>query len=120
MTRRKRQWHVRLAQTAEADVEDIICWTTDQFGEKQAQRYAGIISSALKALSEGPATTGVKNRSDILPGLMTLHLSRNRNKGRHFILFRVNKSEGNEIIEILRLPHDAMDLHRHLPKDDTV
>jgi len=37
-------------------------------------------------------------------------------KGRHFVLFRIGHDQDREeVIEILRLLHDAMDLPRHLP-----
>ena len=40
--------------------------------------------------------------------------SRNGRKGRHFVLFRINKIKAHNVIDVLRLLHDSMDLERHL------
>jgi toxin ParE1/3/4 len=44
----ERRWTVRLTATADADFEQIVQWTIDQFGERQAQVYAETISLALE------------------------------------------------------------------------
>jgi plasmid stabilization system protein ParE len=36
----------------------------------------------------------------------------------HFVMFRIGYEQGREVIEVLRLLHDAMDLQRHLPSAD--
>ena len=33
-------------------------------------------------------------------------------------MFRIGRDQGREVIEVLRLLHDAMDLPRHLPPMD--
>jgi toxin ParE1/3/4 len=102
---------VRLTATAEADFQDIVAWTLEEFGDRQARIYADVLSAALAALITGPTTAGAKERREIAKGLFTLHAARNGRKGRHFVLFRVraNVRQG----EILRLLHDAMDLRLH-------
>jgi len=111
-------WTVRLTAAAEADFEEILRWTVDQFGEGQARSYAETISAALNELAAGPAVIGAKNRDDILKGIRTLHVARKGRKGRHFVMFRVGRVPGQNVIEVLRLLHDAMDLPRHLPPVD--
>ena len=81
----------------------------------QARHYAYTLSSALKALSAGPAIIGVKERPEIGNNIRTLHVARNGRKGRHFIMFRVGSIQGRDVIDVLRLLHDSMDLERHLP-----
>lgn len=118
MTDEERFWTVRLTATAEADFQNIIDWTLDQFGDKQALAYADTITAALEALSDGPTTVGVKERPEIAKGLFTFHVARERRRGRHFVLFRVAEKGRTRTIEVLRLLHDAMDLERHVPGED--
>ena len=88
MTAGARRWTVRLTATAEADFQEILLWTVDQFGEAQARAYAETISVALADLAAGPTVVGARERDDIGKGLSTLHVARNGRKGRHFVLFR--------------------------------
>ena len=110
-----RAWTVRLTAAAEADFEEILRWTVAQFGEAQARIYADTVSAALNELTSGPTVVGARERNDILKGLFTLHVARDGRKGRHFVTFRVVRSPDRDVIEVLRLLHDAMDLQRHLP-----
>lgn len=118
MTARARSWRVRLTAAAESDFQDILYWTAGRFGEAQARVYADTLSAALQALTAGPTVLGAKIRDDIAKGVFTLHVARGGRKGRHFVVFRVGKDEGREVIEVLRLLHDAMDLPRHVPPLD--
>ncbi len=108
-------WSVRLTATAEADFQNIIDWTSEEFGDEQARVYAETLSNALEALAAGPATVGVRKRTDIAKGLFTLHVARGGRKRRHFVLFRVHAEQQRRWIEVLRLLHDAMDLPGHGP-----
>ena len=108
-------WTVRLSSAAEADYQQILRWTVENFGTAQARHYANTLSSALKALSPGPAIIGVKERPEIGNNIRTLHVARNGRKGRHFIMFRAGSIQGRDVIDVLRLLHDSMDLERHLP-----
>ena len=118
MTSGTRPWQVRLSAVAEADFQDILRWTLDHFGEAQTRAYAETLSAALEALTAGPTVIGAKARDDIAKGLFTLHVARRGRKGRHFVMFRIGHDRGREVIEVLRLLHDAMDLPRHLPPTD--
>ena len=113
-----RNWTVRLTAAAEADFAEILRWTVDQFGEAQARIYAETISAALNDLAAGPTIVGASKRDDILKGIITLHVARKGRKGRHFVMFRVGRTPDRDVIEVLRLLHDAMDLQRHLPPVD--
>jgi toxin ParE1/3/4 len=113
-----RPWPVRLTAAAEADFEDILRWTVGRFGAAQARIYAETLSRALEALAGGPDVIGARARDDIAQGLFTLHVARQSRKGRHFVVFRIGHDQGREVIEVLRLLHDAMDLPRHLPTVD--
>jgi toxin ParE1/3/4 len=108
-------WTVRLSAAAEADYRQILRWTVENFGSAQARNYAGTLSSALKALSTGPGIIGVKERPEIGDNIRTLHVARNGRKGRHFVMFRVGRTQGRDVIDVLRLLHDSMDLEQQLP-----
>ena len=101
----RRNWTVRLSDTAEADYDDILRWTEGRFGAAQA--------TALARLERGPATAGARQRDAIGPGVRTLHVGR---RGRHVNLFRIG-SERDRTIDVLRVLHDAMDLARHVALD---
>ena len=45
---------------------------------------------------------------------MTLHVARCGRKGRYFVLYRVSEAAEAPTIEVLRLPHDSMDLVHHV------
>ena len=118
MTRGGRTWSVRVTAAAQDDIEDILGWTLDQFGELQMRAYAQTISSAVQALGDGTNAIGAKSRSEIAIGLYSLHVARNHHKGRHLLLVRSGRDKDHEVIEVLRVLHDSMDLIRHLPPDE--
>lgn len=110
-------WTVRLSAAAEVDYREILHWTKERFGPAQARVYAVTLTSALTDLAAGPAISGAKERPEIGANIRTLHVSRNRRKGRHFVLYRAAQPQQN-VIEVLRLLHDGMDLARHLSADE--
>jgi toxin ParE1/3/4 len=104
-------WQVRLAEQAELDLLDIVVWTAEKFGARQAESYAQTLTLAIEVLHDGPNVPGAKARDDIGSGIRTLHVARDGGKGRHFVVF--TETEGR-VIDVLRLLHDSMDLARHL------
>ena len=102
-------WKVRLAARAELDFSEIITWTIENFGERQARTYVETLSLAIEALHDGPEQLGAEVRDDIGPGIRTLHVARQGRIGRHFVVFREAK---DQYIDVLRLLHDSMDLAR--------
>ena len=105
-------WKVRLAAQAESDFSEIITWTLENFGERQAETYAETLILAIEALHDGLEQLGAKARHDIGPGISTLHVARQGRSGRHFLVFR---EANDQYIDVLRLLHDSMDLARHIP-----
>lgn len=119
MSARKVAWRVRLAEAAENDFAEILRWTLERFGEQQERIYAETLAAALEDLAAGPGVVGAAARDDIDKGIFTLHVARHGRKGRHFVMFRVGRDREHNVIEVLRLLHDAMDLSRHvLPGDE--
>jgi toxin ParE1/3/4 len=111
------KWAVRLSAAAERDFANIIDWTIERFGKRQAEIYAEVLIAATQTLHSGPAVTGVKARSEIGKGIFTLHAARGSTKARHFLMFRVSLDD-DATIDVIRILHDAMDLPRHLPPED--
>jgi len=111
-------WKVRLSEPARTDIREIFRWTGERFGNAQANAYGEHILDALDALRHGPKISGVRARPDIAQGLYTFHISRNRRRGRHVILFRIGQDQGQLLIVIGRILHDSMDMARHLPPDE--
>ncbi|HRO58686.1 MAG TPA: type II toxin-antitoxin system RelE/ParE family toxin [Burkholderiaceae bacterium] len=110
-------WRVRLAAAAETDFRNIVLWTSDNFGARQARTYSVTLSIALRALTKGPLESGATPRDDIGRGIYTLHAARHGRKVRHFVVFRVGRDIHGDVIDVLRLLHDAMDLPQHIPPE---
>jgi toxin ParE1/3/4 len=110
-------WKVLLSSAASEDLRSIGAWTAEHFGSMQSEHYAQIISDALQELRAGPALTGVKKYNALGSGLFMLHIARHRRKARHILVFRIGRVDEQDVIEILRILHDAMDPARHMPPE---
>jgi len=108
------KWRIRLGRRAEVDFADILRFSRERFGGGQAQTYKALLIAALAALESGPIAPGSATRDEIAPGLRSLHIARRGRPGRHFILYRA--ADGN-VVEVLRILHDAMELSRHMPNE---
>jgi len=107
----EQEWRVRLGAVAELDFANIINWTAENFGARQARIYRDTLVLAIGELANGPDVAGSKARDEIMTGLRTLHVARHGRRGRHFLLYRTVKGR---VIEIGRILHDRMDLQHHL------
>jgi toxin ParE1/3/4 len=109
-----KSWRVVLGSEAEKDFVRILGYTSDIFGPRQAAIYETTILAALADLDSGPEVLGSVARDDLRPGIRSLHVARHGRRGRHVIMYRVTNPE---LIQVVRILHDAMDLARHLPPD---
>ena len=66
------KWRVRLGAAAELDFANILKWTTEKFGARQAKIYRDTLVHAPGELAEGPELAGSKARDEIMAGLRTL------------------------------------------------
>lgn len=107
-------WRIRLTTTAESDLRNILRWTAGQFGHAQARIYGETLTRAVQALTGGPHIAGSRRRDGIAQGLLILHVARGGRTARYFVLYRVSEPAEAPMIEVLRLPHDSMDLVRHV------
>jgi toxin ParE1/3/4 len=108
-------WRIRLGAEAEKDFARILKYTRETFGPLQTDMYRTTLLDAFAALGDGPDVLGSVARDEILPNLRTLHVARQGRRGRHLILYR--PAHGN-VIEVIRILHDAMELARHVPPDN--
>jgi toxin ParE1/3/4 len=120
-----KRWRLVLAPSARADIQEALHWSHEKFGEQATGRYRDLIKQALRDIVADPERPGSAVRSDLARGVRTYHLffSRERARGswgivkrpRHFLVYR---RRGEDIVDILRVIHDARDLERHLPEQD--
>lgn len=114
-----------LAPAAERDIEAILTWSHEQFGEQSRRRYEALLIRAILDASDQPERTGSRQRPEIADAARTYHLCHSRDRieasfrvgrPRHFLLYRT-RPDGQ--VEIARVLHERMDLPRHLLDDYT-
>ncbi len=114
----------RISNAARADIVDILRLSQAQFGDQARQRYQALILAALQAIADTPYRIGSYERDDLAPGLRSYHLIYSRQQAkqphgavkspRHIVFYRVASAD---VIEVVRLLHDAMEGQLHLPND---
>lgn len=92
---------IKLALTAENDLENIWSYTVTEWGMEQADKYLGLIEQGFFQLLGNPYLG--KARPDIKKGYRVLQVQK------HLIFYLV----GAEYIDILGVPHIRMDAKRH-------
>ena len=111
-----------LSPAVSADIEAILAWTHEHFGEAARLRYEALITQGILDLAEDPERVGCSKRPEIAESARTYHLWHSRNRvaqadrvkaPRHFLLFRIG---ADGLIEIGRVLHESVDLARHLPE----
>lgn len=99
-----------LSESARRDLADIARHTEIEWGAQQKARYLGEIEARLRELRRNPALGAA--RGDIHPGYRSLVVVS------HVVFYR----EADDAVEILRVLHHGMDVHRHLagePESET-
>lgn len=115
---------LRISAEAQEDIEAILTWTHEQFGEQVRLRYEHLLVQAIWDLAHDSFRAGSRERPELAKGAFTYHLRHsrdhvNRSKGRirkprHFLVYRVID---DGYLEIARVLHDSMDIALHLPSD---
>lgn len=100
-----------------------LLWSRREFGEEAARRYATLLAQALSDITEDPERPGTRQRPELAKGVLVYHLASSRErarsrlgavrKSRHLIVYRC----GDDVIDIIRVLHDARDIRRHLGED---
>lgn len=109
------RWRVGLAGAADRDYDEILEYTLETFGRREANIYRATLNRALADLRSGPHLPGSDSREEIGSGLRTLHAARNGRRARHLIFYRAGPEQ---TIEFVRILYDGLDLARHVPKHD--
>lgn len=114
----------RLSSLAEQDLEAILAWSHELFGEQGRLRYEALLVQAILDVASTPRRPGCRPRPELAAGALTCHLLNSRDhvpkakgrvrKPRHFLLARL---AADGALEIGRVLHDSMDLERHLPDE---
>jgi toxin ParE1/3/4 len=113
-----------IAPAAVEDIESILAWTHERFGERARLRYEALLIRAITDIANHPDRAGSSHRPEIAASARTYHLAHSRKRvtggagrvkqPRHFILYRT-RADGT--VEIGRVLHDSFDLRRHLPQE---
>lgn len=116
---------IRLAAAANADIIDILAQSELDFGPTARRRYEALLSTALRDISEAAERPGSAARPELGGDIRSWHLRLSRERARspdggvrrprHLILYTVID---DATIGVLRVLHDAMELHRHLGEGD--
>ena len=115
---------VIIAPKARRDIASILANTEENFGPQTLKRYGKLIATAIEQVAEDPELVCSSTRPEIANHCRTYHLNFSRKAAgrigdrirqpRHFLLYRVTKSN---VVEIGRVLHDSMDLQLHLPEE---
>ncbi len=110
---------LRISALAASDIVDTLRFTEMRLGPSAKRQYCNQLQATLHALAEKPAHACSSTRDELFPGLRSLHLSFNKlvmddgriNSPRHIVFYRTGP---DQVIEILRILHDAMEITQHL------
>lgn len=112
-----------LAPAARGDIREALIWSEERFGERAAARYRDLLKQALRDIAADPERPGSRKRPELGRKICSYHLFFSRDRARsqmgvvrnprHFVIYR---RCDKDMIEIVRILHDARDLERHLPK----
>jgi toxin ParE1/3/4 len=91
-----------VSDAARQDLRDIARYTEKNWGSARKDTYLEAIKGRFRLIRERP-TAGAP-RDEIRPGYRSLSI------GRHVIFYRLTE----DAVEIVRILHGNMDLHRHL------
>ena len=113
----------RLSASAEADILAILAYTEEKFGTIARSRYQTLLIAGLRDIAADPNRRGSASRPELGHDVRTYHLRHSKEhsrsiqgavaRPRHLILYRVNR---DDLIEVGRVLHDAMEIARHLPQ----
>jgi toxin ParE1/3/4 len=114
----------RVAAAARADIDEILAWTEDHFGDIVRRRYEILLVTSFRDLAADPERTGSISRPELGTGLRSYHLRYSRERARtagglirrprHLLLYEVMTTG---LVGIDRVLHDSMEVERHLPAD---
>jgi toxin ParE1/3/4 len=75
----------RLSPQAEQDIEAILEWTQETFGERARLRYEALLTRAILDVAGTPERPGSHDRSEIAAAVRTYHVRHSRDRVRKSI-----------------------------------
>jgi len=112
---------IRLTAAAYGDIVDILERSEREFGVDARRRHQHLVSVALKDVGDEPERSGSAARPELGSDVRSWHLRMSRERARtvdggvrqprHFILYTI---VDEATVGVLRVLHDAIELHRHL------
>lgn len=100
-------------------------WSQERFGERAAARYRDLLKRALHDIAADAERPGSRERPELGRGIRTYHLFFSRDRARvpqgavkrprHFLIYR---RRGKDVLDVVRILHDARELERHLPGEE--
>lgn len=113
----------RLSPAAEQDLETILAWTHEQFGEVARLRSEALLVKAIVDVAADSERAGCQPRPELAESACTYLLAFSRDqvtaggrvrRPRHFLLCRTT-CDG--MLEVGRDLHNSMELARHFPQE---
>jgi toxin ParE1/3/4 len=109
----------RLSQLAQTDLAGILATSAERWGIEGRRRYAAMLAAAMRKVAADPEGPTTRARTELAPGLRSLHLQYARAEAAkakvrrpvHILYYRAITPE---LIEIVRVLHERMDPSRHL------
>ncbi len=109
----------RISRPARSDIAGILSASETRWGGEARGRYESLIATAMRQAASDPQGEATRDRSDMSPGLRSLHLRRVRVREQqlkvkepvHVVFFRMAEPD---LVEIVRVLHERMELSRHL------
>ena len=98
---------LHLSPAAAEDLENILRFTLDNWGESQFDLYHNILQQTFDSILSDPEGPLTKSRNELFPS------SRSIRSGQHVVFFRLRKKN----IEIIRILHGKMDFLSHIVEE---
>lgn len=113
----------RISGRAAADIAYILRTSAERWGLEGRRRYAALLAEAMRKAAAAPQGPTTRLRGELIEGLRSMHLRHARGTFRdvrvrrpvHVLYYR---EIGSDVIEILRVLHEAMEPSRHLHERD--
>src|SRR5437762_2953873 len=100
-----------IAPAAVEDIESLLAWTHEHFGEKARLRYEALLLRGMLDIANQPDLPGSSRRPEIAASARTYHLAHSRKRvtgavgrvkqPRHFILYRTRADGAVEVGRVL-------------------
>jgi toxin ParE1/3/4 len=99
---------LHLSPAASEDLENILQFTLDSWGEKQFEVYLSFFQETFDSIQKDPECLLSQGRDEIFKACRSIR------SGHHVVFYRLK----NKNIEIIRILHEKMDFSRHFEEEE--